>query len=292
MALSHRRFAIAAAAPAALAIAAALLPPFAQDPRYHAFADARTLCGMPNFSNVISNLPFLAVALCGLRALRSRTAFVEQWERVAYCALLAGTAAVAAGSTYYHLHPDNSRLFCDRLPLAVVFMSLLASTVGERVSAHAGKRLLVPLILFGAASVLYWHYSGDLRPYCLVQFGSLLAVPFLIARFPPRYSGSGRLWLVLAFYALAKVAELLDRDIASLITTGGHPRKHLAAAAAILVYVNTVAHRAALGNHAAPCAKKDIPSAHSTSVRPPSCPALPATITSPRTPPSPPCSPN
>jgi len=66
MALSHRRFAIAAAAPAALAIAAALLPPFAQDPRYHAFADARTLCGMPNFSNVISNLPFLAVALCGL----------------------------------------------------------------------------------------------------------------------------------------------------------------------------------------------------------------------------------
>lgn len=280
MAISHRRFATAAAV-AVLAIAVALLPPIAQDPRYHAFADARTHFGVPNFANVISNLPFLAVALCGLRALRSRTAFVASWERVAYCALLAGTAAVAAGSTFYHLHPDNARLFWDRLPMTVVFMSLLASTIGERVSAQAGARLLAPLILFGAASVLYWHSSGDLRPYCLVQFGSLLAVPLLIAVFPPRYSGSGRLWLVLAFYTLAKMAELLDRDIASVITTGGHPWKHLAAAAAIFVYVNTVAHRAAVGHRAAPCAETDVLSARHTSAHPPARPALPATITLP-----------
>jgi hypothetical protein len=128
--------------------------PITQNPQYHAFADHRTLFGVPNFWNVISNLPFFIVALCGIKALRSHTAFCETWERVAYCALLAGTFAAGFGSTYYHLHPDDHRLFWDRLPMTVVFMSLVASTIGERVSMNAGKRLLRPLISLGLGSVL------------------------------------------------------------------------------------------------------------------------------------------
>jgi len=38
-----------------------LLPPIAQDPSYHQFADQRTLLGIPNFWNVVSNLPFVLV---------------------------------------------------------------------------------------------------------------------------------------------------------------------------------------------------------------------------------------
>jgi len=64
-----------------VAICFAVLPPIAQDPHYHAFADGRTLHGVPNFWNVISNIPFFLVALYGIRALRSRTAFVEPGER-------------------------------------------------------------------------------------------------------------------------------------------------------------------------------------------------------------------
>jgi hypothetical protein len=48
---------------AALALVAAIfLPPVPQDLRYHSFADRRTLWGVANFWNVVSNLPFLMVA--------------------------------------------------------------------------------------------------------------------------------------------------------------------------------------------------------------------------------------
>lgn len=58
---------------AVLAMAAcfAVLPPIGQDPLYHNFSDGRTIYGVPNFWNVISNLPFLLVALYGVKALRS-----------------------------------------------------------------------------------------------------------------------------------------------------------------------------------------------------------------------------
>src|SRR5262245_19914070 len=42
------------------------LPPIPQDLSYHAFADDRTMLGVPNFLNVVSNLPFLVVGLLGL----------------------------------------------------------------------------------------------------------------------------------------------------------------------------------------------------------------------------------
>jgi len=226
-----------------IAIGFALLPPLAQDPLYHTFADPRTLHGVPNFCNVISNIPFFIVALYGVKALVSRSAFVEPWERLAYCILLAGTSMVGVGSTYYHLHPCDARLFWDRLPMAVVFMSLLATTIGERIGMNAGKSLLLPMILLGVSAVLYWRLSGDLRLYALVQFGSMLAVTLMLALFPPRYSGAGRIWCVVVFYVLAKMAELLDHQIASIIATGGHPWKHLAAAVAIFLYVNAVSSR-------------------------------------------------
>ena len=44
-----------------------LLPPILQDQNYHRFADERTLFSIPNFWNVISNLPFIAVGAAGLR---------------------------------------------------------------------------------------------------------------------------------------------------------------------------------------------------------------------------------
>jgi hypothetical protein len=232
-----------AGAASLLAIWFAVLPPIAQDPRYHAFTDGRTLHGVPNFWNVISNIPFFIAALYGIKALRSRNAFVEPWERTAYCILLAGTAAVGAGSAYYHLQPDDARLVWDRLPMTVVFMSLVAATIGERIGMKAGKLLLLPMLLLGLGSVLYWHSSGDLRLYCVVQFGSMLAMPLLLALFPPRYSAAGRMWFVVILYVLAKMAELLDREIASVVATGGHPWKHFAAAGAILFYVNAVARR-------------------------------------------------
>lgn len=169
MGISHRRLALIAGGASLTAVCLAVLPPIAQDPLYHAFADARTLFGVPNFWNVISNIPFFIAALCGVKTLRSRAAFADPWERIAYGTLLAGTAAVGVGSTYYHLHPCDARLFWDRLPMTVVFMSLLAATIGERIGMRAGKVLLPPMILLGSAAVFYWRVSGDLRLYALIR---------------------------------------------------------------------------------------------------------------------------
>ncbi len=54
------RLAIAAAA------AVLFLPPIAQDKAYHNFADERSLLGVPNLLNVISNIPFVVVGAVGV----------------------------------------------------------------------------------------------------------------------------------------------------------------------------------------------------------------------------------
>ena len=225
-----------------------LLAPIVQDPRYHAFADGRTLLAVPNFWNTVSNAPFLVVALYGIGAFRSRTAFVENWERIAYAVLLAGTAGVSAGSAWYHLHPDDTRLFWDRLPMTLVFLSLVATTVGERFGMRVGKRLLLPLLALGPASVVVWKFWGDLRFYGIVQFGSVLAVMLMLVLRPARYTRSRRVWYTVILYGVAKLLELADRRIGLVVATGGHPWKHLAAAAAILVYLTWVAQRETLGS--------------------------------------------
>jgi hypothetical protein len=191
----------------------------------------------------VSNLPFLLVALWGLRAFRSPTAFLHGWERIAYCILLAGVALVSFGSSYYHLHPDNRTLFWDRLPMTVVFMSLLATTIGERISPNAGRLLLVPLLAVGVASILYWRASDDLRFYGVVQFYPMVAIPLMLILFPARYSGTGGAYAMIGFYALAKVLEFFDYQFAEVTSTGGHPWKRLAGAAAMLCYLNAVASR-------------------------------------------------
>jgi hypothetical protein len=86
----------------------------------------------------------------------------------------------------------------------------------------------MPLAL---ASVQYWQWLDDLRPYLLIQFGPLLVMPFiLLCRRGP---GTLWLWLMLLCYGLAKVLEMNDRALFEL-TAGlisGHGLKHLMAAA-------------------------------------------------------------
>jgi hypothetical protein len=43
-----------------------LLPPIPQNPSYHDFADQRALFGIPNFWNVVSNVPFVLIGAMGL----------------------------------------------------------------------------------------------------------------------------------------------------------------------------------------------------------------------------------
>ena|SRR5258708_11808601 len=182
-----------------------------QDQLYHAFADHRTLLGIPNFWNVVSNFPFAVVGVMGLRAFRD----------LASRLLFLGVFLVAFGSAYYHLAPDDARLVWDRLPMTIAFMALLAIVVRVR------TWILIALIGYGIASVAWWKFTGDLLPYGVAQFGPLLVIVILM--FTGRTRG---LWIAVLCYGLAKVAESEDVWIYLHLGFGGHAIKHLLAAAA------------------------------------------------------------
>jgi hypothetical protein len=219
------------------------LPPIPQPLSYHQFADQRSWLGIPNFGDVVSNIPFAIVGLLGLVFVlgsgqeRLERCFVDGRERAFYVILFAGLVLTAFGSSYYHLHPDNARLVWDRLPMTIVFMSLIAALVAERISLSAGLRLLPVLLLIGAGSVMQWYWSemrgaGDLRFYATVQ---AFSVVFLLVAllFSPRYTRGADLVVVAGFYVLAKALETYDRQVfRALHVVSGHTLKHLAAACA------------------------------------------------------------
>lgn len=215
-----------------------LAPAIPQDPAYHRFADQSSHFGVPNFWNVVSNLPFLLIGLEGIRELyRGKLAVMAEF-RAGYLLFFLGIALVGPGSAWYHLAPDNAGLVWDRLPMTLGFMAFLAVIIAEYISVPAGRVLLWPLVLTGLASVLYWKISeargqGDLRWYGLVQFLPMLLIPLILLLFRPSFTGSAYPWAMLGAYGAAKLAELLDAPLFRVLyPLSGHALKHLLAAAA------------------------------------------------------------
>jgi hypothetical protein len=217
----------------ALAMTLAVLaqPPIHQPQAYHAFADTRTILGIPNFWNVVSNLPFVFVGLAGLRWVLANLQSIERALRPAHVVLFIGVTLVGFGSGWYHLRPDNAALVWDRLPMTLAFMAFFAIVLGEHIALRLGRLLLWPLLVAGVLSVLYWRASDDLRPYALVQFLPVLLIPLVLWLYPRE--GSGAVWLALGCYVLAKLLEQFDPAVHAALgnAISGHSLKHLAAAA-------------------------------------------------------------
>ncbi|MGH8727012.1 MAG: hypothetical protein ACREV9_02380 [Burkholderiales bacterium] len=246
---SGRKFAILVLTVAGAVVLALAIPPIAQDPAYHRFADTREFFGVPNFFDVVSNAGFLLVGLLGVHSVFAASETLEVAERRAYFTLFVAIIATGFGSAYYHLAPDNARLFWDRLPLAIVVMAFTSAIISERASAKTATAALIILTLTGAASVFYWRASeiagqGDLRFYGLVQFLPMLLVPLMVWFFPSRHSGASNLVWVLAWYGVAKACEHFDSQILS--ATGmisGHTLKHVFAALALYFILRMVQAR-------------------------------------------------
>jgi hypothetical protein len=218
-------------------LAAFVLPAMPQPTDYHDFADHRALLGVANFLDVASNLGFLLVALLGFAVVfGAPAAFAQASERVPYAVFFLGMLLTALGSAYYHLAPDNERLFWDRLPMTIAFMALLAAQVADRLSVRAGLVLLGPALLVGAASVLYWRATeragvGNVVPYGILQGYSVVMLLLITWLHPSRYTRGNDLYWVFAAYVLAKLFEVLDRQVLALgHLVSGHSIKHLAAA--------------------------------------------------------------
>jgi len=214
------------------------IPRIPQPLAYHHFADQRAWFGIPNFGNVISNLPFAifgVMALAFLLRTNSACLFRDSRERIPWAFFFHGIFLTAFGSAYYHLHPDNSTLAWDRLPMTVAFTSLIAVLFAERISLRAGLLALGPLLFLGAASVVYWHFTelqarGDLRFYFAVQASAFLLTILFLFLFRSPYTRTRDLGLAAASYFLAVLFEQLDHQVFVLLrVVSGHTLKHLAA---------------------------------------------------------------
>ena len=222
-------------------ILAILLPPIAQDPGYHKFADRRGWFGIPLFWNVVSNLPFALAGLYGLW-IWPRSKWDQPADRWPWLVIALASVLIGFGSGYYHWNPNNTTLFWDRLPMTLFFMGVLGAAIMERIHARVGLFLLLPFLALGVLSVEVWRRGeltgvGDLRFYVLVQFYPMLALPVILWLFPSRYSHAAMIWKTGGYYVLAKVAEAFDRGIFDL-TNGaisGHTLKHFLGAYAVFV---------------------------------------------------------
>ena len=216
---------------------------------------------MPNYNDVFSNIPFAIVSIagiCHLLLLGDQMMYVigqrqgeeEQdpvplqvsfnppvlanpnREKILWLVYYIGVGLVSIGSSYYHWEPNNRRLVWDRLPMTISFVALTAIVIQDTVY-NISLVAFVAMLFIGISTVIYWHLVDDLRPYLLVQFGSIAYVPICYGLFGSlHYNDSDlvrRYMEAMMFYVLAKVAEVYDKSIFEWTGNriSGHTLKHL-----------------------------------------------------------------
>ncbi len=214
------------------------LAPIEQNQAYHNFIDNRTFFGISNFWNVTSNMLFMIIGLMGLLRLRT---FSESKSQYSFFFL--GVFLVSIGSGYYHLNPNDTTLIWDRLPMTIAFMALFSIIISECIDDKKGRLLLLPLLLIGFLSVFYWVQADDLRPYLLVQFYPMLAIPVILIFFQSRYNSVAGYWILLLAYLVAKILEYFDEQIYDSLGLSGHSLKHIVAAFGIYILLYTYKNR-------------------------------------------------
>ena len=134
-------------------------------PHQHAFADQRTLWGIPCALDVLSNLPFALAGAWGLVLLgRVRSGVLDGATRATARLFCMGLVLTAAGSSWYHWQPDDAGLLWDRLGMTVAFAGMLGLAAAQRVSARAGGTTALVVLAAGPLAVLWWAHTGNLLP--------------------------------------------------------------------------------------------------------------------------------
>lgn len=207
--------------------------PIAQLEGYHSFADQVMRFGILNCGDVLSNAGFALVALWGLLYVWPR----RQRLNLGFTAFVIAIFLTAIGSGYYHWLPTDERLVWDRIPISLACAGLLAGVWQDFSPQKNQWPLLIVLSLFAIAGVAYWYYSADLRLYLGLQILPLALIPVWQWHAPK----AARLAFAsaIALYVLAKLAELADHQIYSLLGfISGHTLKHLLStlAAGVIIY--------------------------------------------------------
>jgi hypothetical protein len=128
-------------------------------------------------------------------------------------------------------------------------MGLVSSLIVDRINIRAGLALLVPMLLLGAASVIYWRATeragvGNVLPYGILQGYSVVIVLLLAMLSPSRYTRGNDLYWVFGWYVLSKLLETFDAQVLALgSVVSGHTLKHMAAAMAGVTVSYMLMHR-------------------------------------------------
>jgi len=214
------------------------LGPLPQNPAYHLLADRRVCALVPHAGDVITNFAILLAGMFGL-SLRPRMGVVPE-AGAAVNVLIAASILTAFGSAYYHWAPTNATLVWDRLPMAIVLMSLLVLVMADRVHPLFARAALWPFTALGILSVIVWSVSeamgqGDVLLYLIVRIGTAIAIVLLLVLRPPQRMGS--MWLVAALVCEVVMAffQHFDHELfrATRGLVSGHNMKHVMAGVAL-----------------------------------------------------------
>lgn len=249
--MRHSEWLLIAVALSSVVLMFLLVDPIPQWSSYHDFSDSRTILGIPNALNVLSNLPFLLFGAWGL--VYTVKLMVQRGFSVAiflYSIFFTGVAMVAFGSSYYHLSPSNDTLVWDRVPMTIGFMALLSAIIAELVSHRMAIRLLPAFLLVGLFSVFYWNHTellgrGDLRLYGLVQFLPFVLIVMMLFSYERPAGFLKYVVLAVACYVVAKLFEEFDVPIHRLLrVVSGHSLKHIFASGTALFLLLMLYERA------------------------------------------------
>jgi hypothetical protein len=205
--------------------------PIPQNQEYHQFADSRTFFGIPNFLNVITNLPFGITGFLGLLELKN---LKNKELKHIILFLFTGFMLLMPGSSYYHLFPNNNALIYDRIPISIIVMSFLTFIIYKSIYRRTVFNTLIILNTIGIMSVTYWVITeyfgkGDLRWYGFVQFFPIIAIPLILYLYRPSFNLSKETIFILLLFGVAKMMEKYDKEVFKLLehTVSGHSLKHL-----------------------------------------------------------------
>lgn len=211
--------------------------PLADRAEYFNFADKRSIAFIQNIGDVLSNLPFLFIGLWGLWVIRQNKVLGKNYF-FALNTIAIGTILTCFGSIYFHLNPTRETLFWDRLPMTLGFSGLIILIFTDRFNQKVSLKLNILFFIFifiSSMTVVGWNNELlTLRPYLLVQLGSLLFSFLALILTPSNVIKNTYLLIAIAFYILAKITEIYDLEIFNRLSfVSGHSLKHLLAAAAI-----------------------------------------------------------
>ncbi len=209
-----------------------IIGPIAQKQDYHNFIDSRMFFEIPNFMDVITNLPFLFIGIAGLIVVFNSVSKNKVLKKICFT-LFFGFVLLSFGSGYYHYIPSDFSLVFDRIPIAVIFMSFFSIFIYDYIGKSSGIRAFYWFNAIGIISVIYWYLAeitgnGDLRLYALVQFYPLIAIPLILMINKDTFNYTREVVFIFIAFGVAKLAEGLDEEIYSLMGfISGHSLKHV-----------------------------------------------------------------